>query len=202
MFTGIVTAVGRVQEADDGRLRIACPFAAQSMAVGGSIACDGCCLTVTAVEAQGDGCVFDADVSNETRSRTTLADWRSGRRVNLERPLRLMDELGGHLVQGHVDGTAELAERLPDGGSVRLVLDAPDEFARFIAFKGSVALDGVSLTVSGVEGRRFAVNIVPHTLRATTLDERRPGDRLNLEVDLLARYVARISGIPETGGIP
>ncbi len=193
MFTGIITAIGRVEAAADGHIRIACPFDAQGIALGASIACDGCCLTATRVEPAGDGSVFDVDVSNETLARTTLGSWRTGRRVNLERPLRLADELGGHLVQGHVDGMAHIVDSREDGGSVRFILEAPRDLARFIAPKGSVALDGVSLTVNDVEGPRFGVNIIPHTLAVTTWGERRSGDTINLEVDLLARYVARIS---------
>jgi len=194
MFTGIVTGIGRIEAAVNGHIRIACPFDAQGIALGASIACDGCCLTVTRVEPKGaESSVFDVDVSNETLARTTLGSWQTGRSVNLERPLRLADELGGHLVQGHVDGMAHIVDRRADGESVRFTLEAPRGLARFIAPKGSVALDGVSLTVNDVEGARFGVNIIPHTLTVTTWGERRSGDKVNLEVDLLARYVARIS---------
>lgn len=192
MFTGIVTAVGRVEEAAEGRLRIVCPYPADSLAVGGSIACDGCCLTVTGAEPADEGSLFSVDVSNETLARTTLGQWRRGRAVNLERPLRLMDELGGHMVQGHVDGVATIVARKADGRSARFVVDCPPELAGLIAPKGAVALDGTSLTVNAVAVARFDVNVIPHTLEATTWGGKAPGDNLNLEVDLLARYVARI----------
>lgn len=194
MFTGIVSDMGRVVAAPAGGFRIACRYGADSLAIGGSVACDGCCLTVTAVEGiEGGGAVFTVDASNETRTHTTLGEWRVGRAVNLERPLRLQDEIGGHLLTGHVDGVATILERRQDGESVRFHIEAPAGLARFVAPKGSVALDGVSLTVNEVEGATFGVNIIPHTLRATTWCDKGPGDRVNLEVDLLARYVARIA---------
>jgi len=190
MFTGIVSDIGMFLRRDGGRLRIQSHFDPASLAPGASIACDGCCLTVAGV---GEGGVFEVDVSNETASRTTLGNWKEGTRINLERPLTLGDELGGHLVTGHIDGVATIVERKTDGESVRFVLEAPAELARFIAPKGSVALNGVSLTVNEVAGARFGVNIIPHTLAHTTWGDLKPGDLLNLEVDLLARYVERLS---------
>ena len=139
------------------------------------------------------GAVFEVDVSNETASRTTLGAWREGTRVNLERPLALGEELGGHLVTGHIDGVAKIVDRKADGDSVRFVLETPLDLARFIAAKGSVALNGVSLTVNEVDGRRFGVNIIPYTLTHTTWGDLKPGDLVNLEIDLLARYVERLA---------
>ena len=191
MFTGIITDIGRVAEAIPGhgmRLRIACGYDPASLVVGGSISHDGVCLTATEILQDG----YWVDVSAETLAKTTLGDWRAGRSLNLERPLRLGDELGGHMVLGHVDGIAQVVDRRPDGDSVRFRIAAPPPLARFIAPKGSVALDGVSLTVNEVEGPEFGVNIVPHTLAHTTLSERSPGDRMNMEVDVVARYVARM----------
>jgi riboflavin synthase len=192
MFTGIITDVGTVEAREDGRFRIACAYPADDIAIGASIACDGCCLTVTEVARRGGGAVFAVDVSAETLSRTTLIDWIVGRRVNLERSLRLSDELGGHLVTGHIDAVVEIVAARPDGDSTRFEIEVPREVAPFIAPKGSVALDGTSLTVNAVDGTRFGVNLIPHSLSVTTWGEKRPGDRLNLEIDLLARYVARL----------
>jgi riboflavin synthase len=193
MFTGLITDVGVVRGADQGRFRIACRYEASSIPIGASIACDGCCLTVTQVEADdGRHSLFDVDSSNETRARTTLGFWRVGRRVNLERSLKLGDELGGHLVTGHVDGVAEIVAVKPDGASMRFELASPPELAGFVAPKGSVALDGTSLTVNLVNGNLFTVNIIPHTLAVTNWGQRTVGDRLNMEVDLIARYVARL----------
>ncbi|RIA55860.1 riboflavin synthase [Dichotomicrobium thermohalophilum] len=192
MFTGIITDVGTVEAHEDGRFRIACAYPADDIAIGASIACDGCCLTVTEVAQRDGGAVFAVDVSAETLSRTTLGDWVPGRRVNLERSLRLSDELGGHLVTGHVDAVAEIVCATRDGESTRFEIEVPREVAPFIAPKGSVALDGTSLTVNEVSGTRFGVNLIPHSLSITTWGEKRAGDRLNLEIDLLARYVARL----------
>jgi riboflavin synthase len=144
------------------------------------------------VEAKGGETQFAIDVSNESLSRTTLGQWRAGRRINLERSLSLGDELGGHIVTGHVDGLATLVSRAPDGNSERFVLEVPKAIARFVAEKGSVALEGTSLTVNEVDDLRFGINLIPHTLAVTTWGERRPGERVNIEVDLLARYVARL----------
>jgi riboflavin synthase len=194
MFTGLITDVGRIVSASGGAARIATAYPAHALSIGGSIACDGCCLTMTEVAPDGDGAWFGVDLSNETLSRTTLGRWREGACVNLERPLRQGDELGGHFVTGHVDGLARIVDRRSDGASVRFMLEAPIDLSPLIASKGSVALAGVSLTVNEVDGRRFGVNIIPHTLSATTLGAAGPGDDLNLEADLLARYVARLVG--------
>ncbi|MEZ5775464.1 MAG: riboflavin synthase [Hyphomicrobiaceae bacterium] len=195
MFTGIITDVGRIVSRDGGRFEIACGYEAKGIALGASIACDGCCLTVTSVKAEGAGALFTVDVSNESLARTTLGSWQAGRRINLERALALGAELGGHLVTGHVDGVAQILERRADGNSERFVIEAPAALARFIAEKGSVALDGTSLTVNEVEGRRFGINLIPHTLQVTGWGARRAGDPVNIEVDLLARYVARLSAV-------
>lgn len=192
MFTGIITDIGTVAAAEAGRFDIRTSYPAASIAIGASIACDGCCLTVTRLAATGSGAVFSVDVSNETLSRTTLGDWTVGRTVNLERPLKAGDELGGHIVQGHVDGVASIVDRRADGQSVRFSFAAPAELARYISPKGSIALDGTSLTINEVAGNRFGVNLIPHTLTETTWGRKNPGDRVNLEVDLFARYIARL----------
>jgi riboflavin synthase len=192
MFSGIITDIGTVREVTAGgdtRLVIGTRYAMDEVAIGASIACSGACLTV--IEKGWDW--FAATASAETLSRTTLGAWRPGTRVNLERALRLGDEFGGHIVLGHVDGLARILERRPEGDSVRFSCEAPAELARSIAPKGSVALDGVSLTVNEVEGRRFGVNIIPHTQAATTFGEARADDLVNLEIDVLARYVARLA---------
>ena len=191
MFTGIITDVGTVRSVDrpsDVRLVIETAFDMTAVPIGASIACSGPCLTVV---EKGTGW-FAVNVSAETLSKTTLGDWRPKTRVNLERSLRVGDELGGHLVSGHVDGVATVVERRPEGGSVRMVFEAPSHLARYVASKGAVALDGVSLTVNEVNGARFGVNIIPHTLEATTFGNLRPNDHANMEVDVLARYVDRL----------
>jgi riboflavin synthase len=191
MFTGIITDVGRVRRLERGallRLEIETRWPTAEIALGASICCGGVCLSVVSIEP---GC-FAVEVSAETLSKTILGKWRAGTRVNLERALRLGDELGGHMVSGHVDGVGDLVERRADGGSVRMTFEAPAELARLIAPKGSIALDGVSLTVNEVNGRRFGVNIIPITLRETNLGDRQAGDAVNLEIDPLARYVARL----------
>jgi riboflavin synthase len=190
MFTGIVSDIGTLLARNGARFRIVSHYDPASLEPGASIACDGCCLTVAGLGADR---TFEVDVSNETASRTTLGSWKEGTRINLERPLALGDELGGHLVTGHIDGVARIVERRPDGESVRFVLEAPAELARFLAPKGSVALNGVSLTVNEADGIRFGVNLIPYTLARTTWGDLKPGDLLNLEVDLLARYVERIA---------
>jgi len=192
MFTGIITDIGEVTGRERGRFTIRCGYAAESIAIGASIACDGACLTAVKVAAAGGGSAFTVDVSNETLAKTTLGDWQPGRRINLERALRAGDELGGHIVAGHVDGVGQIVDIRPDGESRRFTLEVPPDLARYIAPKGSVALDGVSLTVNEVKQDRFEINIIPHTLTRTTLGVRRTGDKLNLEVDLIARYVARL----------
>jgi riboflavin synthase len=193
MFTGIVTDLGRVKRvrgADLVDLTIATGFDTSAIPLGASIACSGVCLTVVAV---GPG-QFSVQASAETIVCTTVGSWEEGIAVNLEKPLRVGDELGGHLVSGHVDGVARIVERRPEAQSVRFVFDAPSGLAAFIASKGSVALDGVSLTVNEVSGARFGVNIIPHTLACTNFGTAVPGQLMNLEVDLIARYVARLLG--------
>ncbi|MDP2619980.1 MAG: riboflavin synthase [Hyphomicrobiales bacterium] len=197
MFTGIVSDVGVVEgikarSGGDKRFRIACGYLPASLEVGCSIACAGACLTVVAFTTAGKGAAFDVEVSNETLQMTTLGGWAKGTRVNLERALAMGEELGGHLMTGHVDGIAEIVGRRPDGDSERYLFRAPHRLARYIAGKGSVALDGTSLTVNEVEGDSFGVNLIPHTLNVTTWGERREGDSVNLEIDLIARYVARL----------
>lgn len=197
MFTGIVTDVGEVLERKGGVFRIRSGYAASSIALGASIAHDGCCLTVTEVTADGAGSTYTLDVSNETLSKTTLGDWKPGQAINLERALKAGDELGGHIVSGHVDGTAMIVDMRPDGDSRRIVFEVPAELARYIAPKGSVALDGTSLTVNEVEDRpdgtaRFGINLIPHTLTVTTWGRKKPADRINIEIDPLARYLERL----------
>jgi riboflavin synthase len=191
MFTGIITDIGELTERAGGRLTIRSSYAAQGIAIGASIACDGACLTATTVTAAGSGSLFTVDVSNETLSKTTLGDWRPGQRINLERSLKAGDELGGHIVSGHVDGVARILDIRPDGESRRFTVEMPPPLARYVASKGSVALDGISLTVNDVDQTRFGVNLIPHTLTHTTWGAKKPGDRVNLEIDVLARYVLR-----------
>ena len=194
MFTGIVSSVGTLLERKRSALLIACAYKRRSLEEGASIACDGCCLTIVGIgKAKGKGSVFAVEASNETLARTTLDTWQEGRRINLERALSFGDELGGHLVTGHVDGRAKIVDREPDGDSARFLIESPRALAPFIAAKGSVALNGVSLTVNDVDGARFGVNIIPYTLAHTTWGDLGPGDLVNLEVDLLARYVARLT---------
>jgi riboflavin synthase len=193
MFTGIVQALGEISKQQmpggDLRLRLRCPEGfLDGVAVGDSIAVEGVCLTVTGQ----DDASFAADVSRETLALTTLGALRDGDAVNLEKALALGQPLGGHLVSGHVDGLGRLRSRRGDARSLRLEFEAPAALARYIARKGSVCVNGVSLTVNGVTGRRFGVNLVPHTLAVTTLSRLAPGDRVNLEVDLVARYLERL----------
>ncbi|TFL19047.1 riboflavin synthase [Jannaschia formosa] len=195
MFTGIVTDIGRVRALErrgDLRVRIGTGYDPEGIDIGASIACDGVCLTVVDRGRDAEGGWFDVDVSAETVSKTALERWTEGRRINLERALRVGDELGGHIVSGHVDGVARIVSVTPEGDSRRFVFEAPEALARFVASKGSIALDGTSLTVNEVEGRRFGVNIIPHTREATTWGEAAEGDLVNLEIDTLARYVARL----------
>ncbi len=190
MFTGIITDLGRVRAVERGketRFEIATSYDTASIAAGASIACSGPCLTVI---DRGEGW-FAVEASAETLSRTTLGAWRQGVAVNLERSLKLGDEFGGHIVFGHVDGTVTLARQTASGDSVIFDFAAPASLLAYLAPKGSVALDGVSLTVNAVEADAFSVNIIPHTLRNTTFGAAKTGDRLNLEIDMLARYVAR-----------
>jgi riboflavin synthase len=191
MFTGLITDVGRVVSRTGGRFVIASSYPAETIAVGASICCDGVCLTATEIEPDGGGSQFAVDVSNETLSKTTLGGWETDRRINLERSLRAGDELGGHVVSGHVDGVAKIVEINPDGESRRFTFEAPEHLAMYIAPKGSVALDGTSLTVNEVSGNQFGVNLIPHSLTVTTWGAKNAGERVNLEVDVFARYVAR-----------
>lgn len=191
MFTGIITDVGRVraiEQAGDTRFVIDTHYDTHEIAIGASIGCSGPCLTVV----DKDEGWFAVNASAETLSKTTLGAWTNGARVNLERALRVGDEMGGHIVTGHVDGVATVVSREPEGGSIRFVFEVPEVFARYIAPKGSIALDGVSLTVNEVDGARFGANIIPHTQEATTFGELGPGARVNFEIDVLARYVDRL----------
>ncbi|NQU72930.1 MAG: riboflavin synthase [Rhodospirillales bacterium] len=191
MFTGIVSDLGRVRSIEqrgDTRIEIDTAYETSGIDIGASIACSGPCLTVV---DKGHGW-FAVEVSAETLARTTLGGWRVGARVNLERAMRVGDELGGHIVSGHVDGVALVASAEQEGDSIRFEFDAPADFASYIAYKGSVALDGVSLTVNSVKGHKFGVNIISHTQEHTTFGVLKAGDRVNLEVDTIARYVARL----------
>ncbi|MEM8554793.1 MAG: riboflavin synthase [Pseudomonadota bacterium] len=197
MFTGIITDMGEVvsaTQAGDLRARLASSYDPGTIDIGASIACDGVCLTVVDRGAQDGGAWFDVDVSAETLSKTNLGKvaWGPGRKVNLERALRVGDELGGHIVSGHVDGVAEVVGMADEGDSTRMTFKAPDALAKFIAPKGSVALNGTSLTVNEVDGPTFGINFIPHTKAATTWGTTQVGDAINLEIDTLARYVARL----------
>jgi len=197
MFSGIVRGLGKIIEVDEKsndlrRFIVACDYDPGSIAVGGSIACSGICLTVVERGASGNRPFFAVDAAAETLRLTTAGQWRRGTSINLERSLRLGDEMGGHLVSGHVDGIAELVTRDDFLDSASFTLRVPNALSRFIAVKGSVALDGVSLTVNKVKGDTFSVLIIPHTLQVTTFGKLEPGTRLNLEVDQIARYVARL----------
>jgi riboflavin synthase len=194
MFTGIVTDIGEVIEltqAGDLRVRIATGYPVAGIDIGASIACDGCCLTVVATGVQPRGW-FDVDVSAESVAKTNIGGWVAGHRVNLERALKVGDELGGHIVSGHVDGVAEIIGMQGEGDSTRFTFRAPKALAGFIAPKGSVALNGTSLTVNEVNDAEFGVNIIPHTKQVTTWGAAKVGDLVNLEIDTLARYVARL----------
>ncbi len=200
MFTGIITDVGRIEAVEargDLRVKIACGYDISTVDLGASIACSGVCLTVVDKGAGQNGDWFAVDVSAETQSRTAPAMWVEGAALNLERPLKVGDELGGHIVTGHVDGVGEVAAAEPDGDSVRISILAGPELAPFVAVKGSIALNGVSLTVNQVEkvaggGVAFSVNIIPHTLAQTGFGAVKAGDRLNIEIDILARYLGRM----------
>lgn len=197
MFTGIVTDVGTVAAVRPLRegvgLRIDTAYDPETIAIGASISCGGVCLTVTALPDGGSNVRwFEVEAWEEALRLTTAAGWKSGTRINLERALKIGDELGGHIVSGHVDGTAEIVARKDEGDAVRFTLEAPRELARFIAPKGSVALDGTSLTVNKVEGTRFDVLLIHHSLTVTTWGERQVGDKVNLEIDTMARYAARL----------
>ncbi|GGF71531.1 riboflavin synthase subunit alpha [Paracoccus acridae] len=194
MFTGIITDIGTVATVEmrgDMRARIDCGYDMATVDMGASIACDGVCLTVV---DKGQGW-FAVDISAETLSKTNIGaeGWQVGKRLNLERALRVGDELGGHIVSGHVDGVARVIAMQDEGDSLRLTFEAPAALARYIAPKGSVALNGTSLTVNEVEGNRFGVNLIPHTRQVTTWGAVAQGDAVNLEIDTLARYVARLA---------
>jgi len=194
MFTGIITDVGSIvslTQEGDLRARIGTGYDTSGIDIGASIASDGVCLTVIALGADW----YDVQVSAETVSKTNLSSWAVGKRVNLERALKVGDELGGHIVSGHVDGVAEVVAILDDGDSTRVTLRAPDDLAKFIAPKGSVALNGTSLTVNDVDGADFGINFIPHTKTVTTWGDVAVGDRVNLEIDTLARYVARLAEV-------
>ena len=192
MFTGIITDIGTIEAQNGDKFVISCGYDPASVDIGASIACGGCCLTVTSVEPQANGARFEVDVSNETRSKTTLESWQPGTKINLERSLKVGDEMGGHVVTGHIDGLAVVTDIYPDGDCQRFVFEAPEHLALYIAPKGSIAVDGASLTVNEVAGDKFGVNLIPHSLSVTTWGDRKIGDRVNIEVDLFARYVARL----------
>jgi len=191
MFTGIVTDIGRVRKVAptdrDRRYEIETAWDTSGLDLGASVSHAGCCLTVVETGAGW----FAVEVSGETLDKTTLGGWAAGDAVNLERAARLGDEMGGHVVSGHVDGLGRVVSINPEGGSHRITVEAPEPLHRYIAAKGSITVDGVSLTVNAVEGRRFGLNIIPHTWTATTLGALKPGDAVNLEIDMLARYLAR-----------
>jgi len=198
MFSGIVSNVGSVVETvernDVKHIAIACDYMLSTIEIGASIACSGICLTVTGKGYhEGGGTVFEADLGPETLWVTTAGRWDLGTRLNLERSLRLGDELSGHMVSGHVDGLATILEREDMGETTRFTFEAPPDLARFIAAKGSICLDGTSLTVNEVEGNRFTCHLIPHTLQVTTWNGHKAGDTVNLEVDMIARYVARLA---------
>ncbi len=192
MFTGIVTDIGEIRDLEqrgDLRARIATNYETPGIDMGASIACDGVCLTVMGLGSDW----FDVEISAESVSKTNISAWSVGYRVNLERALKVGDELGGHIVSGHVDGVAEVVSIRDEGDSTRVTLRAPAELAKFIAPKGSVALNGTSLTVNEVKGNEFGINFIPHTKQVTTWGDVQEGDRVNLEIDTLARYVARLA---------
>lgn len=196
MFTGIITDIGqilRIEQAGDTRFEIACAYDVGSIDLGASIACSGACLTVVETgRDDNDRGWFAVEASRETLECTTISSWRPGSRINLERALKIGDELGGHIVSGHVDGLGEIIARTPEGDSERFVFEVPAELACFVASKGSVTLDGTSLTVNEVNGTRFGVNLISHTLSATTWGSAHVGQKVNVEIDMLARYVARL----------
>jgi riboflavin synthase len=200
MFTGIVTDIGEIVSMEDHgsakRIAIACGYPLDSIPIGASISNAGICLTVTTLGARGNAdTVFTIDASSETIEVTTMGSWRVGDKVNLERALRIGDELGGHIVSGHVDGVAEIVSRTDQDGTSHFVFRAPKDLSKFIAQKGSVALDGTSLTVNHVEGDDFTVMMIPHTLAVTTWGHAKVGDRVNIEIDTMARYAARLADV-------
>jgi riboflavin synthase len=197
MFTGLISDIGEILSIEDKpnlrRLRIACSYPPETILLGASIACSGPCLTAVEIGTIGDRCFFDCEAAAETLARTTVGRWRIGDRINLERSLKIGDELGGHLVSGHVDGMADLLARDDFDGTARFTIRASAELAYFIAEKGSIALDGTSLTVNAVSGAEFSILLIPHTLAVTTWGERKAGDLLNIEIDQMARYAARLA---------
>jgi len=197
MFTGIISDIGTVGSitalAAGVRMRIGTHYDPDTIALGASISCSGACLTVIEAGRDGASGYFDVEASSETLARTTLGDWTAGTELNLERALRAGDELGGHIVTGHVDGVASVLARVDEGDMARFEFEAPSALGRYIAEKGSIALDGTSLTVNAVKGSQFSVMLIPHSLDVTTWGSRRAGDRVNLEVDLFARYLDRLS---------
>jgi len=197
MFTGIISDIGTVRSISPlkagVRIRIGTHYDPDGIALGASISCSGACLTVIEAGRNGEGGYFDVEASSETLARTTLGDWTAGTELNLERALRAGDELGGHIVTGHVDGVASVLARVEDGDMARFEFEAPPALARYIAEKGSIALDGTSLTVNSVDGSRFSVMLIPHSLDVTVWGDRKAGDRVNLEVDLFARYLDRLA---------
>ncbi len=195
MFTGIITDVGTVElisKRGDTTIKIKTAFDPAGLAIGASIACSGPCLTVIAKGGRDGDAWFSVEVSGETLSKTTLETWVVGQRVNLEKPLKVGDEIGGHIVSGHVDGVGEVVSASPDGDSMRFKIRAPKALAKFIAPKGSIALDGISLTVNEADATSFGVNIIPHTIKATTWGGVKVGSKINIEIDMLARYLARL----------
>ena len=203
MFTGIVTAIGTIREADqrgDLRAVIACPFDPLKIAIGASIACSGVCLTVVERGGEAGDAWFAVDASAETLARTVPGMWEAGHRLNLEPALKMGDELGGHIVTGHVDAVGHVAARTEEGASTRLTISAPQAIAPYIAAKGSITVDGVSLTVNSLEDQsdgsvHFGLNIIPHTAEVTTLGQLAAGDKVNLEIDVLARYLQRMQSL-------
>lgn len=196
MFTGLVSAVGEIVSVEAGkvhRFAVRSPYVADGVELGASISHAGACLTVTSVKADGEGAIHTVEVSPETLARTTLGQWHQGSKVNLERSLKVGDELGGHLVTGHIDGVGTVHSVERDGEWKRIEIAMPEALARFIAEKGSIAVDGVSLTVNTVSAETFSVMIIPHTASVTTLGALKAGDAVNLEVDLMARYAARLA---------
>lgn len=196
MFTGIIREVGSLlarRDAGDTYLKIGCNRAPETIETGASIACNGICLTVMETGADDGQNWFEVAASAETKAKTTLGAWQPGQRINLEPALRLGDEMGGHIVSGHVDGVGEITTVQPEGDSHRVTIQVPERLARFIAQKGSVSVDGISLTVNEVESAAFGVNIIPHTWAVTSLADAKPGAKVNIEIDLLARYVARLA---------
>jgi riboflavin synthase len=203
MFTGIITAVGTIhsiEQRGDTRVQITCPWDPATIAIGASIACSGVCLTVVQRGGEPGKCWFAVDVSGETLSRTAKGMWQVGQPLNLEPALRMGDELGGHMVTGHVDAVGTVVDWRPEGGSMRATIAAPKELAPFVAAKGSITVDGVSLTVNSLSDRpdgsvHFGLNVIPHTAEVTTLGELRQGGEVNLEIDVVARYLQRMASL-------